>query len=69
MNDDDKPVDRCDCTGRSFAQLLAFGDLEAAMAETGAGRECSGCLPYLKLAFATGETAFAIDDPRLPGYE
>jgi hypothetical protein len=69
MNDDDMLVNRCDCTGLSFAQLLAFGDLQAAMAETEAGRECSGCLPYLKLAFATGETAFAIDDPRLPEYE
>jgi hypothetical protein len=66
---DDTPVNRCECIKRSFAQLLEFGSLEAAVAETGAGRECAGCLPYLKLAFATGETAFAIDDPRLAAYE
>lgn len=62
-------VDRCDCIGCSFAQLLAFGSLEAAVAGTDAGRECEGCLPYLKLAFATGETALAVDDPRLAAYE
>jgi len=28
--------------------------------------ECSGCVPYLKLVFETGETEFAIDDPRIP---
>ncbi len=65
MNED-KPVDRCDCLGKRFAELLELGSIEAAM-EAGAGRECEGCLPWLKLAFATGETAFAIDDPRLEG--
>jgi hypothetical protein len=69
VNKDEKPVNRCDCTSRTFVQLLALGSLEAAMEETEAGRGCEGCLPYLKLAFATGETAFAIDDPRLPEYE
>lgn len=68
MNDAcaDKPVNMCACLNRTFARLLELGSLEAAMAE-GAGVECSGCLPYLKLAFETGETAFAIDDPRLEG--
>jgi len=66
---DDRPVDRCDCTGFKFAKLLEFGDVQTAMAETESGRECEGCLAYMKLAFATGETAFAIDDPRLAEYE
>lgn len=61
---DDTPVNMCACLNRSFERLLELGSLEAAMAE-GAGVECSGCLPYLKLAFETGETAFAIDDPRI----
>ncbi|MDX8402685.1 MAG: hypothetical protein R8K47_08645 [Mariprofundaceae bacterium] len=57
-------VDRCVCLGRTFAEMMREGSLEEAMAE-GAGRECEGCLPWLKLAFATGETRLAIDDPRL----
>ena len=66
---DETPVNRCECVKRSFAQLLEFGRLEAAVEQTGAGNECAGCLPYLRLAFATGETSFAIDDPRLARYE
>jgi len=57
-------VDRCDCLGRRFAELLELGSLEAARS-AGAGRECEGCLPYLRLAFETGETEFAVDDPRI----
>ncbi len=57
-------VDRCDCLGRRFAELLRLGSLEAALAE-GVGGECEGCLPYLRLAFETGETEFAVDDPRI----
>ncbi len=62
---DDKPVNMCACLNRSFAELKKLGSLEAAR-EAGAGVECSGCLPYLKLVFETGETEFAIDDPRIP---
>ncbi|HKJ83384.1 MAG TPA: hypothetical protein VJ961_05105 [Mariprofundaceae bacterium] len=62
---DDKPVNMCACLNQSFAQLKALGSLKAAEA-AGAGVECGGCLPYLKLVFETGETAFAVDDPRLP---
>ncbi len=57
-------VDRCACLNKRFSQLLETGSLAAAQA-MGAGLECGGCLPYLKLAFATGETVFAVDDPRL----
>lgn len=63
--DDDKPVNMCACLNRSFAELKKLGSLEAAH-EAGAGVECAGCVPYLKLVFETGETAFAIDDPRIP---
>jgi len=62
-------VDRCECVNRSFDELKAFGSLEAAQQATGCGQECEGCLPYLKLMFATGETAFALDDPRLDDYK
>lgn len=60
----EKPVDKCECLNKSFAQLKSLGSLEAARA-AGAGVECGGCLPYLNLVFETGEVAFAIDDPRL----
>jgi hypothetical protein len=63
---DDKPVNMCACQNKTFAQLKELGSLEAAE-EAGAGVECGGCLPYLRLVFETGETAFAIDDPRIPG--
>ena len=62
---DEKPVNMCACLNKSFASLKELGSLEAAQA-AGAGVECSGCLPYLKLMFETGETEFAIDDPRIP---
>jgi len=61
-------VNRCECLGKTFAQLREFGSLEAAI-EAGAGGECEGCLPYLKLAFASGEDAFDLEDPRLSAYE
>ncbi len=59
-------VNRCECVGRTFAQLKAYESFEQAQQATGCGAECEGCVPYLKLMFQTGETAFAIDDPRLP---
>ncbi|RMH61171.1 MAG: hypothetical protein D6678_03980 [Zetaproteobacteria bacterium] len=61
-------VDRCECVNRGFAELKAYGTLEEAQRATGCGQECEGCLPYLKLMFATGETAFEVDDPRLADY-
>jgi len=66
---DDGLVNRCDCINKTFEQLLEFGSFEEAQRKTGAGLECEGCIPYLKLAFATGEKAFAIDDPRLKDFE
>ncbi len=60
-----KPVDRCDCINKSFEQLKAFGSFDAAIRNTGATMECGGCAAYLKLVFETGETEFAIADPRI----
>lgn len=62
-------VNRCDCIGKKFDQLLEYGSFDEAQKKTGAGIECEGCVSYLKLAFATGETAFEIDDPRLKDFE
>ncbi len=62
-------VNRCECINKTFEQLRVSGSFEEAQEKTGAGLECEGCVPYLKLAFATGETAFAIDDPRLKDFE
>ena len=62
-------VNRCECINKKFDQLLEYGSFEEAQKKTGAGIECEGCVPYLKLAFATGETAFEIDDPRLKDFE
>lgn len=66
---DEKPVNRCECTSKTFVQLKEYGSLEDAVRATRAGLECGGCVPYMKLMFATGETAFAIDDPRLEDYK
>jgi len=63
--DDEKPVNMCACLNKSFVELKKLGSMEAAQA-AGAGVECSGCVPYLKLVFETGETEFAIEDPRIP---
>jgi len=69
MSDEVEPVNRCDCINKTFAELLAHGTFEEAQRKTGAGVECEGCVPYMKLAFASGETAFAFDDPRLAQFE
>jgi len=64
----EEKVNRCECIGKTFAQFKAAGSLEDAI-QTGAGQECEGCLPYLKLAYASGEDAFDLEDPRLSEYE
>jgi len=56
-------IDRCICTGITFAQALDKGkreawDLEALRRELGVGANCGLCRPYLKRALATGETVF-----------
>ncbi len=64
----DEIVNRCECINKTFAQLHQSGSLEAAI-EAGAGEECEGCVPWLKLSFATGETEIALEDPRLKDFE
>ena len=62
------PVNRCECINKTFEQLLEYGSFEEAQRKTGVGVECEGCIPYMKLAFATGEKEFPIEDPRLKGF-
>jgi bacterioferritin-associated ferredoxin len=64
-------IDRCVCTGRSFAELLesarASGwTLDELAAVTGASRHCGLCRPYLERGFATGQTRFAEPLPAPP---
>ena len=65
----DEKVNRCECINKTFEQLKDFENLEDAQKSTGCGIECEGCLPYLKLMFACGETAFDLEDPRLVDYQ
>ncbi|GAV19588.1 hypothetical protein MMIC_P0536 [Mariprofundus micogutta] len=65
----DEKVNRCECINKTFEQLKEFPDFETAQAKTGCGLECEGCVPYLKLMFASGETAFDIEDERLSSYQ
>jgi NAD(P)H-nitrite reductase large subunit len=56
-------IDRCICTGRTFAEILALSkargcSLEEVADQTGATRGCGLCKPYLTRSFATGETQF-----------
>ncbi len=64
----DEKVNRCECINKTFAELKKLGSLEEAM-KAGAGMECEGCTPWLKLSFASGEDELALDDPRLKDYE
>jgi len=65
----DEQVNRCVCIGKHFDELKAFGDFETAQRETRCAVECGGCEPYIKLMFASGETSFDVDDPRLQAFE
>jgi bacterioferritin-associated ferredoxin len=56
-------IDRCICTGLTFAQVLerarsAGWDLDAVRRELGAGAQCGLCRPYLRHTLATGQTTF-----------
>ena len=63
-----KTVSHCECKGKPFAQLKEYGNFYAAMGATGCGAECGNCVPFIKLMFATGETEFKSNDPRLDQY-
>jgi len=64
MSEEEMRVDRCECLNISFEELKKLGSLEAAR-KAGAGVECGGCIPYLRLTFETGETSFDVEDPRV----
>lgn len=66
---DEELVNRCECVNKTFEQLKVYGTLEEAQEASGCGRECEGCMPYLRLMFASGETSFDLDDPRLSAYQ
>ncbi len=56
-------IDRCVCVNRTFASLWSLAQaqkltLEELSACTGAGAQCSSCLPYLKRMYETGQTVF-----------
>ncbi len=69
MCEEEALVNRCACINKTFEQLLRYDNFEDAQKKAGAGVECEGCIPYLKLAFATGETAFEIEDVRMKAFE
>ncbi|MDP9144627.1 MAG: (2Fe-2S)-binding protein [Actinomycetota bacterium] len=56
-------IDRCVCTGRTFAEALeragAEGwDIDGLRTHLGVGGHCGLCRPYVRRALATGETEF-----------
>ena len=56
-------VNRCLCKATSFEELLALAtasgwDLADLVRETGCGRQCGLCRPYLSRMLRTGETEF-----------
>ena len=56
-------IDRCICTGITFASALAKAKteqwgLEELKRELGVSANCGLCRPYLRRALATGETVF-----------
>ncbi len=56
-------IDRCICTGRTFAELLDAArqgglSLPELIRETGASGCCAMCGPYVRRAYRTGRTSF-----------
>ena len=56
-------IDRCICTGITFAAALAKAhtekwELDDLKRELGVSANCGLCRPYLRRALATGETVF-----------
>ncbi len=63
-------VNRCVCTGLSFADLKdraerMGGGFEALRRETGCGEGCGLCEPYVRAMLRTGRTSFRPLDPCL----
>lgn len=60
-------IDRCQCTGRSFAELRQLcrerGWSEATLRQlTGAGNQCKHCRPFLQQALASELDAVPLPD-------
>lgn len=56
-------IDRCVCTNQTFVALLAAAkakglSLEELGRQTGAGKQCTMCLPYLRKMLKTEQTVF-----------
>lgn len=63
---EERPVHRCVCHGRTFAELKrlaaerGIATVEELGAATGCGTGCGLCRPYLARMLATGEIEFAV---------
>ncbi len=58
-------VDRCVCRGVSFAELIRLArtehlSIDELVERTGCGESCGLCLPYIRLAVATGRATLPI---------
>ncbi len=64
-----RPVTRCVCTQRTFAELKASGLTTAdEIAEVyGSGDQCGLCRQYIELMLQTGETEFPLYPPLSEG--
>ena len=64
----DRPVYRCVCTWRTFAELKASGLTTAdEIADVyGSGAQCGMCRPYIERMLLTGETEFPVYLPSVP---
>lgn len=66
-----RPVNRCVCTRRTFAELKASGLTTAdEIAEAfGSGAQCGLCRPYIERMLRTGETEFSLYPASMPASE
>lgn len=67
-DDADAPVDRCVCMKVSFDRLVCLhretgATLETLRAITGCGGGCGLCLPYIRVALATGRARLPVMTP------
>ncbi|MCL4741346.1 MAG: (2Fe-2S)-binding protein [Phycisphaerales bacterium] len=58
-------VDRCVCRGVTFAELIRLArserlSIDGLIERTGCGESCGLCLPYIRLAVATGRATLPI---------
>ena len=60
MENDDRPVRKCVCFDKTFAELKAIGvkSVDDAAERFGCGTKCGLCRPYIQAMIETGETSF-----------